>query len=241
MSIAHKFQKIGIKKEYSDIDYSSLPFDTQGWGSNHPIFNNALRASMPKVVIEVGTWKGASLINMAKLSKDFNLETNFICVDTWLGSNDTLWLNDKYRSLLGLRGGYPNMFPQFIANIHHAGIQNKVYPLPMTSTSAYFLLKKMNIIADLVYIDAGHEEDEVYLDLLYYYDLLRSGGVLFGDDYNEAWPGVVAAVNKFAAEKKLLLECGAGKFMFKKPEKKLNSTVARLRRKFYSILDHQAS
>lgn len=216
MTLLEKFKFIGIDKNYADLAFDSLPVDLQGWHSQHPIFAEAIKLSMPSIVIEVGTWKGASLCHMAKITKEFGLDTSFICVDTWLGSNDILWLNSEYRSSLGLRGGYPNMFPQFIKNIHYEGIQDIVYPLPMTSTSAYYLLKKMEIIPDLVYIDAGHEEDEVYIDLKLFYDLLRPGGILFGDDY-PGWPGVVAAVNRFAAEKRVPLVCGSTKFMLQKP------------------------
>ena len=76
---------------------------------------------------------------------------------------------------------------------------NSVYPLPMTSTAAYYLLKRFEIQADLIYIDAGHEHDEVYTDLSLYYNLLRLGGVMACDDYTAGWPGVVSAINQFVA------------------------------------------
>jgi hypothetical protein len=106
---------------------------------------------------------------------------------------------------------------QFLHNIIAKGIDRRVFPMPMTSSCAYHVLKKLGVTPDLVYIDAGHEETEVAIDLDLYYDLLRPGGVLFGDDYSYSWPGVVAAVNKFAAKHSLLLECGAGKFLLQKP------------------------
>lgn len=217
MTLAEKFDRIGISKNYSDLEFSSLSPDLQGWGSHNPIFQKAIEACRPKIIVEVGTWKGASLVNMAQITKSLGLDASFICVDTWLGSNDTLWIIEEFRRSLRLRGGYPNMFPQFIANLHYAGIQDRVYPLPMTSTCAYHLLKRLEITPDLVYVDAGHEEDEVYVDLKYYYDLLRPGGVLFGDDYEMAWPGVVSAVNRFSTENKLLMMCGDKKFMLTKP------------------------
>jgi hypothetical protein len=37
-------------------------------------------------------------------------------------------------------------------------------------------LKKLGVVPDLIYIDAGHEEDEVAIDLKLYYDLLKKPG-----------------------------------------------------------------
>ena len=59
---------------------------------------------------------------------------------------------------------------------------------------------KENIKADLIYIDASHDYEDVRVDLEAYWPLLNEGGVIFGDDYNEhQWPGVVEAVNEFFA------------------------------------------
>lgn len=217
MDVAKLFHSIGITRDYSSLDLTAVPRDTQGWGSQHPCFKLAIDTAKPALAIEVGTWKGASLLNMHALTRKAGLATRFICVDTWLGSNEVLWRNPGFRASLNLKGGYPNMFPQFIRNITDAGIADDVFPVPMTSSGAYFLLKKLGIVADLAYIDAGHEEDEVYLDLKYYYDLLRPGGVLFGDDYRSSWPGVIAAVNRFAADTRQFLYTWNGKFMLVKP------------------------
>ncbi len=210
-----KFRNIGLDRDYSELDTDLEP-DIQGWGSNSPIFEGVLKAIKPSLVIEIGSWKGASIIHMAKVAAAENLDTCFICVDTWLGSNETLWLDPEYRRSLRLRGGYPSMFRQFVANIKHVGLQDRIYPLPMTSSAAFYLLRRLAIRPDAIYVDAGHEEDEVYLDLKLYFDLLRPGGVMFGDDYSPQWPGVPAAVNRFAAERKLVLQCGNEKFVFQK-------------------------
>ena len=212
-----KFRSIGLDRDYSALNLSLEP-DIQGWGSDTPIFERVMQAIRPSLVIEIGTWKGGSVIHMAKLSRAYHLDTNFICVDTWLGSNSTLWLTPEFRSSLLLRSGYPSMFRQFIRNLIHFQVQDYVFPLPMTSSCAFFLLRSLGVQPDAVYVDGGHEEDEVYTDLKLYFELLRPGGLIFGDDYIEGWPGVVASVNRFVAERKLPLESGHGKFLFKKAE-----------------------
>jgi cephalosporin hydroxylase len=202
MDLVAVFKFLGITKDYSDLNLSALEVDLQGWNSQHPIFHKVLKASKARLVIEVGTWKGASLVQMHRISRELGLSTQFISVDTWLGSNTEIWLNPA--------------FFQFLRNMQHAEILDDVFPLPMTSTSAAHLLKRIGIQADAIYIDAGHHEEEVLLDLRLYNEVLRPGGILFGDDYHESWPGVVRAVDSFAAERGYTLRISSPKFMMVK-------------------------
>ncbi|KAK3261712.1 hypothetical protein CYMTET_29389, partial [Cymbomonas tetramitiformis] len=59
------------------------------------------------------------------------------------------------------------------------------------------------VTADLVHIDAAHEYDDVMQDIRLWWPLIEPGGLLMGDDYTIWWPGVVRAVNEFAAENNL--------------------------------------
>ena len=109
------------------------------------------------------------------------------------------------------------MFRQFIFNVIENGFADNIYPLPATTTSAFHLLKRLGIVPDLIYIDAGHEEEEVAVDVKLYYDLLREGGVLFGDDYVTCWMGVIRAVDRFCADRGLPLEVSGVKWHVAKP------------------------
>jgi hypothetical protein len=44
-----------------------LTLDLQGWASTHPIFEKTIETLRPELIVEVGTWKGASAVHMAKL------------------------------------------------------------------------------------------------------------------------------------------------------------------------------
>jgi len=39
------FAAIDIRKDYSDVDFSGIEVDLQGWGSEHAIFHEAIRLS----------------------------------------------------------------------------------------------------------------------------------------------------------------------------------------------------
>lgn len=218
VNVSEIFSSIGIDRDYSKFDFTDYELDLQGWGSRKKVFNRVISAVRPKLIIEVGTWKGASAAYMLEICKELQIDAQVICIDTWLGSNDVMWTNPAFRSSLKLVGGYPTIFKQFIYNMTKLDLMNSVFPLPMTSSAAYYLLRGFKIQADLIYIDAGHEHDEVLMDLNYYFELLRPGGIMFGDDYSNAWPGVISAVNKFASDRGLLLEAGNGKFAISKSE-----------------------
>ena len=83
---------IGIDGSCYERSDAKLTVDEQGWHSDHPIFDEVFKRHRPKMVCEIGTWKGASVLHMHALAKTYGLQTHFICIDTWLGSNDLLWL-----------------------------------------------------------------------------------------------------------------------------------------------------
>lgn len=45
-------------------------------------------------------------------------------------------------------------------------------------------LKESNQPYDLIYVDGDHHAEAVYLDLVLSWEILKSGGILAGDDYN---------------------------------------------------------
>lgn len=203
------------KNIYEDFPYKDYPFDAHGWGGDSAAFNELVEELKPKLVIEVGTWKGASALTIADaLAKQGS--GVLLCIDTWLGALE-FWQDqsDKERfQSLNCKHGYPQVYYQFLANVCHKQQQSRVIPFPATSSSAALWLMRFSITADLVYVDASHEEEDVYQDLLDYYELTAPGGVIFGDDWS--WSGVRAAVEKFAAENKLNIEHLHDKWILRK-------------------------
>jgi hypothetical protein len=92
-----------------------------------------------------------------------------------------------------------------------------ILPLPVTSSCGAEILDHYEVLADLIYIDAGHSLDDVALDLKHYWPLVRPGGFMFGDDYTENWPGVHQAVIQFCAANGLRLLTNREKWCVMKP------------------------
>jgi hypothetical protein len=189
---------------YSNIEL--LPKDISGWNGLSSVFAKLISETKPSLIIEVGTWKGQSAINMANFIKENKYQTKILCIDTWLGALE-FWdslAHTPERNLL-LKNGYPQIYYQFLSNVIHAQVEDIILPFPNTSDTAYRYLINKKIKSELIYIDASHEEEDVYRDVSNYYNILSFGGIIFGDDYNN-WIGVNKSIRKFCQENNLSFE-----------------------------------
>lgn len=198
------------KDPYADAPVVEL--DAQGWSANYDIFEQVLREFKPKTLIEVGSWKGASAIAMAKILSEIHDDFEILCVDTFLASYEH-WTGiaphlDKQRFI----NGRPDLYEKFLSNVNRMGMARHITPFPIDSVNAYHTLKYYGVQADFVYVDAGHEYESVKQDLIMYADLLRKGGVLLGDDYFH--PPIKQAVEEVFGQ---VLDNGADKFLWIKP------------------------
>lgn len=183
---------------YDDFAADQFEADLQGWASDHPILEQFIWQIRPSLIIEVGSWKGRSAINMARYAKAAGLETEILCVDTWLGSPEHWTQRDDVKCYpsLKIKNGTPLIYYTFLKNVIDAGFENVITPLRVPSETAFFILEHYKILADMIYIDAGHEYLSVKRDLQLYCRLLKTDGVLIGDDYG-IWSGVTRAVDDF--------------------------------------------
>lgn len=186
--------RIGSENLYEGIIPSGND-NVFGWNSYSDIFRRLVQEKRPSVIIEVGTWLGASAIHMAKVTKELSLGTKIYCVDTWLGAQEFwTWGSGTKERDLRLKNGYPQVYFDFISNVVQHGVQDIIVPVPNTSYVGSMILGSMGVKADLIYVDASHEYVDVKNDIASYLRLMNVGGVMFGDDMNNHWPGVKRAV-----------------------------------------------
>ena len=175
------------------------PLDLQGWRSQHVFLDDAVREWRPSIVVEVGTWKGASALHMAKAMGEHGVTGTVIAVDTWLGAVDH-WTDPGLFAELATEHGYPSLYRTFPANVLREGLADRVVPLPLDSVNAAELMRLRGVEADVVHLDAGHEEASVAADLAAWWSVLRPGGLFIADDYDSSggrFPGVQRAVDAF--------------------------------------------
>jgi predicted O-methyltransferase YrrM len=134
------------------------------------------------LVIELGSWCGRSSIALSSAKK-------LICVDNWIGSKNNA-------------EGTPEtcILSEFTANLEEEIAAGTVETATGCLSNEGFiessLIERFAGEADVVFIDACHEEAEVSRDIETALALLKEGGIICGHDYSSAWPGVVAAVTK---------------------------------------------
>ena len=121
---------------YEGFDAAAYERDVKGWAFDNPVFETLVTEIRPRLIIEVGTWLGASAIHMANIAKANGIETTILCVDTWLGSSIHR-IMPEFRADLGLKHGYPTMYYQFLANIVHTGHDSTILPIPLSSDAAF--------------------------------------------------------------------------------------------------------
>jgi len=206
-----------------DFPSDRPPTDLQGWHSQHPYLTRAVDEVRPDIVVEVGVWKGASVVTMAREMQRLKLDAVVIAIDTWLGSSEHyLW--EKFIPDLDFAFGYPRLYHKFAANICNEGLQDFVVPLPLDSINGFQLLKARELRPDILHIDAGHDYLSVMADLKAWWPQLGPGGVLIGDDYFKSfmgmgkWPEVRQAFDEFlAATPHTKFESSDGKCYVGKP------------------------
>ncbi|GLT79817.1 hypothetical protein SLA2020_512910 [Shorea laevis] len=192
------FNGISPYTNFPPPDVTSLlkPKRIKGWGSYATVFRNLIQRVKPRVIIEVGTFLGASALHMANLTRALGLQTQIICVDDFRG-----WpgFRDRFKDI-GMINGNVLLLYQFMQNVVSSNATGSVLPLPFSTASGLQKLCEWGVAADLIEIDAGHDFISAWGDINRAYRILRPGGVIFGHDYFTAADnrGVRRAVNLFA-------------------------------------------
>ena len=149
----------------------------------------------PKFMLEVGSFVGAGATGVfgpiVKASGGL-----LLCIDTWEGAGD-LRLDLKFRELMKVEHGMPNLYKIWMTRVIEAGLIENVFPLTLPSIVGFRVLERLAWKVDAIYLDASHDQGETYVELQLYYDILEPGGIIFGDDF-EFYPGVKHDVLQFA-------------------------------------------
>jgi len=145
-------------------------------------------AQKSKAIMEVGSWSGRS----ARAFAD-NTPGLVFCTDTWA--------DNAYGSAPAEETCIANwLWSAFQRNV---GYLNHVFSWRMNSIDGAAKAIAHGFTFDLIFIDAGHEYEDVKADILAWRPLLREGGILAGHDlYPDGpyHPGVLQAVNELVGK-----------------------------------------
>lgn len=150
--------------------------------------------------VELGAWYGDSAISLCSKLKE---NCVLFSVDTFVGSSEH-YLDPKQRTNLKSTQGFPTFYFTYLSNIIDKEQQNKIIPIVLSSLAASRVFKTKGLTFDFAFIDAGHTTLEVYLDLISYYPLVKSEGLLLLDDWD--WKEIKEGYAKFEQEVKPNIE-----------------------------------
>lgn len=174
-------------------------------GTNRNIHETIKRMPNYSVGVELGVWKGDSSELMSQKTRKLHL------VDSW--SVEPYKHLESYEDYLkrysGITGGntpkeFMNYYDQIYESVCQRFQQNLNVQVWRMDTKRFFRMFDEKV--DWFYVDAAHDEDGVYEDLVNTYKHLTShgGGIIFGDDYGNK-KGVVKGVDRFVEEYKVNL------------------------------------
>jgi hypothetical protein len=175
------------------------------FGNNIESSSVLKRIPINTVGVELGVWKGDSSERFLSKAKHLHL------VDAWAPESyqeskehgtyeDFL---ERYSVLVGSKD--PQDFVRYYNKVYEA-VKDRFILRPVTihrmSTREFF--DKFKEKVDWVYVDAAHDHDGCYFDLMSSLKIVKPGGSIFGDDYHNK-PGVKSAVDQFIADHDLVL------------------------------------
>ncbi|XP_022757599.1 uncharacterized protein LOC111304870 [Durio zibethinus] len=176
----------------------------KGWGSYGAVFEHLIKRVKPRVIIEVGTFLGASALHMVNVTRKLSLQTQILCLDDFRG-----WpgFRDRFKDIKMINGDVL-LLQQFMQNVVYFNATGSVLPVPFSRGSGLEKFCKWGITADLIEIDAGHDFISAWGDINRAFRILRPGGIIFGHDYFTAADnrGVRRAVNLFAQMNNLRIQ-----------------------------------
>jgi MMP 1-O-methyltransferase len=159
-----------------------IPFEVEGFISDEQgrILQDYACKMVPGIAVEIGSYRGKSASYIASAMPK---GSHLYCVDPWQDSESVR--EKQYRT--------ERNFSLFVENINACGLAEKITPVRDFSYNA---AKEWGKPISFLYIDGGHDYDEVVRDIEGFVPHVIPGGVVLFDDYSPAFAGVQKAFDE---------------------------------------------
>lgn len=158
-------------------------FDYPDWSTVHhkhwkPLLDKHLDLDIPITMIEVGCFEGRSTVWFADYLNHHS-HSRMFCVDTWLGGEEIERVN--------LNFDMHKVRSNFFHNVANSKQKDKIIKYIMQSERGLvsFLSRYYRCI-DFIYLDGSHTQRDTLVDLTLSLSLLKTGGIIIVDDYNNS-------------------------------------------------------
>lgn len=147
-----------------------------GWMSPRELAWLEEKAAAASLAIELGSWRGRSSVVLAAAE-------SLVCVDKFIDQvQESGTGEDLLPYFLESTSPYKDKVTAIRGDLGHVDFQES-------------LASRFEGKADLVFVDASHDEQSARRDIVLARRLGSPSAIICGHDYSIAWPGVVAAVN----------------------------------------------
>lgn len=193
-----------IQNEFTQVagDYE---FDNNWFTSNIPTWlaafqKTGLDKNSKLKILEIGCWQGLSALFILRCFPNAHLT----CVDTWKGADEHLQLGTFENDILN------SIEHKFDLNVSQ--FKQRITKFKGTSYSFFEDTSDQGVeVFDFIYVDGSHHPDDVLIDAIKSFDLLKIGGILIFDDYfwkyyKNTKDNVGGAINCFLNQKRDYLE-----------------------------------
>ena len=148
-----------------------------GWMTISELLWLEQQAAGKGLVIEIGSWKGRSSVALAAAD-------SLVCVDKFVDQQQETGtgadIMDEFSAAIGEDSSKVTAVRGDVADTEFVEALEHTYGGK----------------ADMVFIDASHDEASVRRDIATAKRLVKEGGIICGHDYSYAWPGVMSAVDE---------------------------------------------
>lgn len=157
-----------------------MKLDLHGWfpDKSRDILEKLIKDYNIKSIIEIGCFLGRATVWFAT-------RVDKVTVVDVFGPTDEEYLNTPF-----MHRKATTMYDKFVYNMKYFNLLEKVAIIKATSKEAV----EVAPTADLIYIDASHEYEDIKEDIKLWYP--KANKILCGDDYSKKWEGVRKAVDE---------------------------------------------
>ena len=169
--------------------------NSENW-FGYPSFYDEVAKKKYKVLVELGTWKGHSIIHLAKKLQKEEYEFELYGVDLFENSLIHQTEGNHY-----LSNQIPLLWDIYNANLEKAQVRHLVKDIKESSWKASEKFKDGSV--DFLFIDADHKYESVVKDIKSWLPKMKKGGMISGHDFHQPTAGVKKAVEELIPDYKL--------------------------------------
>jgi predicted O-methyltransferase YrrM len=175
-------------ESFNDIKDYEKYLTTDNWFNYSQFYERVAKRKDFNIFVEVGVWKGHSITYLAnQLIKNNRTDAKVYAVDLW---DETYKYDGVNHGDKHLNEQVKYLYDIYNTNVIRAGVRDIITDIKQYSWSAASNFEDGSV--DFVFIDAGHEHEEVTKDIKAWLPKIKKGGMLSGHDWGQVSPAVRA-------------------------------------------------